>query len=99
MARLIAETAEAPAPDAAAGFGTRPGDTRQGSGRWPVATLRGVAVGGPKLRSSGCLDRQPPVEDTKGLSSRVGAEQASDIACGMPVGPAAVSCFRNASRP
>jgi len=87
MARLNAETAETPVPDAAAAFGAQVGDTRQGRCGGPskrcVAQRR--AARAAIVRPTG---RRSPVEDIKCLSSRAFAEQASNIARGTPVGPA-----------
>lgn len=52
MARLNAETAEAPAPDAAADASGPGRGHPEGSGRWPVAALRGVTAGGASRTSS-----------------------------------------------
>ena len=94
MTRLNAETAEAAAPDAAPrasgpGPGTpgRVGAVARQSAAWREG-------GRPKPRQARSTGRRSPVEDKKHcLSSRVGAEQASNTARGTPEGPADLRFF------
>ena len=62
MRRLSAETAETPAPDAAADFGPGPG-TPGGVGAVARRSAAWRDGGRPKPRSPGRLGRRPPVED------------------------------------
>jgi hypothetical protein len=53
MRRLSMETAEAAEPDAALMVSGPGRGHPEGSGRWPIEALRGVAVGGASCTSSG----------------------------------------------